>query len=192
MAAADEAELMHMVATAVSHDKGPIAFRYPRGSGNGVQMPERGEVLEIGKGRVLQEGNDVALLSFGAHLAEVEAAARLLEKDGISVTVADARFAKPLDIDLILKLARDHDALITVEQGARGGFGSMVLHELADHGALDGGVKVRAVTLPDRFIDQASPDEMYADAGMTRFDLYKLAVSLTSAAGKVVPLTRGA
>jgi len=192
MAAADEAELMHMVATAVSHDKGPIAVRYPRGSGNGVQMPERGEVLEIGKGRVLQEGNDVALLSFGAHLAEVEAAARLLEKDGISVTVADARFAKPLDIDLILKLARDHDALITVEQGARGGFGSMVLHELADHGALDGGVKVRAVTLPDRFIDQASPDEMYADAGMTRFDLYKLAVSLTSAAGKVVPLTRGA
>jgi 1-deoxy-D-xylulose-5-phosphate synthase len=192
MAAADEAELMHMVATAVSHDTGPIAFRYPRGSGNGVQMPERGEVLEIGKGRVLQEGSDVALLSFGAHLAEVEAAARLLEKDGISVTIADARFAKPLDIDLILKLARDHDALITVEQGARGGFGSMVLHELADHGALDGGVKVRAVTLPDRFIDQASPDEMYADAGMTRFDLYKLAVSLTSEAGKVVPLTRGA
>ncbi len=192
MAAADEAELMHMVATAVSHDQGPIAFRYPRGSGNGVQMPERGEVLEIGKGRVLQEGSDVALLSFGAHLAEVEAAARLLEKDGISVTIADARFAKPLDIDLILKLARDHDALITVEQGARGGFGSMVLHELADHGALDGGVKVRAVTLPDRFIDQASPDEMYADAGMTRFDLYKMAVSLTSEAGKVVPLTRGA
>jgi 1-deoxy-D-xylulose-5-phosphate synthase len=192
MAAADEAELMHMVATAVSHDTGPIAFRYPRGSGNGVQLPERGEVLEIGKGRVLQEGSDVALLSFGAHLAEVEAAARLLEKDGISVTIADARFAKPLDIDLILKLARDHDALITVEQGARGGFGSMVLHELADHGALDGGVKVRAVTLPDRFIDQASPDEMYADAGMTRFDLYKLAVSLTSEAGKVVPLTRGA
>lgn len=192
MAAADEAELMHMVATAVSHDQGPIAFRYPRGSGNGVQMPERGEVLEIGKGRVLQEGSDVALLSFGAHLAEVEAAARLLEKDGISVTIADARFAKPLDIDLILKLARDHDALITVEQGARGGFGSMVLHELADHGALDGGVKVRAVTLPDRFIDQASPDEMYADAGMTRFDLYKMAVSLTSEAGKIVPLTRGA
>ncbi len=192
MAAADEAELKHMVATAVAHDSGPIAFRYPRGSGNGVEMPERGEVLEIGKGRILQEGSDVAFLSFGAHLAEVEAAARLLEKDGVSVTIADARFAKPLDIDLILKLARTHDALITVEQGARGGFGAMVLHELADHGALDRGIKVRTVTLPDRFIDQASPDEMYADAGMTRFDLYKMAVSLTCDDGKVVPLTKGA
>jgi len=192
MAAADEAELMHMVATAVAHDSGPIAFRYPRGSGNGVQLPDRGEVLEIGKGRVVQEGSDVAFLSFGAHLAEVEAATRLLEKDGVSVTIADARFAKPLDIDLILKLARTHDALITVEQGARGGFGAMVLHELADRGALDFGLKVRTVTLPDRFIDQASPDEMYADAGMTRFDLYKMAVSLTSSDGKVVPLTKGA
>ena len=192
MAAADEAELMHMVATAVAHDSGPIAFRYPRGSGNGVQLPDRGEVLEIGKGRVVQEGSDVAFLSFGAHLAEVEAATRLLEKDGVSVTIADARFAKPLDIDLILKLARTHDALITVEQGSRGGFGAMVLHELADRGALDFGLKVRTVTLPDRFIDQASPDEMYADAGMTRFDLYKMAVSLTSSDGKVVPLTKGA
>ncbi|MCI5113143.1 MAG: 1-deoxy-D-xylulose-5-phosphate synthase [Marivita sp.] len=192
MAAADEAELIHMVATAVAHDSGPIAFRYPRGSGNGVAMPERGEILEIGKGRVLQEGKDVAFLSFGAHLAEVEAATRLLEKDGLSVTIADARFAKPLDIDLILRLARTHDALITVEQGARGGFGAMVLHELADRGALDQGLKIRTVTLPDRFIDQASPDEMYADAGMTRFDLYKMAVSLTSADGKVVPLSKGA
>lgn len=192
MAAADEAELMHMVATAVAHDSGPIAFRYPRGSGNGVAMPERGEILEIGKGRVLQEGTDVAFLSFGAHLAEVEAATRLLEKDGLSVTIADARFAKPLDIDLILRLARTHDALITVEQGARGGFGAMVLHELADRGALDQGLKIRTVTLPDRFIDQASPDEMYTDAGMTRFDLYKMAVSLTSADGKVVPLSKGA
>ncbi|OSQ49937.1 1-deoxy-D-xylulose-5-phosphate synthase [Marivita geojedonensis] len=192
MAAADEAELMHMVATAVAHDSGPIAFRYPRGSGNGVQMPERGEVLEIGKGRVIQEGSDVAFLSFGAHLAEVEAAARLLEKDGVSVTIADARFAKPLDIELILRLARTHDALITIEQGARGGFGAMVLHELADRGALDQGLKIRTVTLPDRFIDQASPDEMYADACMTRFDLYKMAVALTSSDGKVVPLTKGA
>jgi 1-deoxy-D-xylulose-5-phosphate synthase len=192
MAAADEAELKHMVATAVAHDSGPIAFRYPRGSGNGVEMPERGEVLEIGKGRVLQEGSDVAFLSFGAHLAEVEAATRLLEKDGISVTVADARFAKPLDIELILRLAKTHDALITVEQGSRGGFGAMVLHELADHGALDHGLKVRTMTLPDKFIDQASPDEMYADAGMTRFDLYKLAVTLTARDGKVVPLSKGA
>lgn len=192
MAAADEAELMHMVATAAAHDSGPIAFRYPRGSGNGVEMPERGEVIEIGKGRVLQEGDDVAFLSFGAHLAEVEAAVRLLEKDGVSVTIADARFAKPLDIDLIIRLARTHNALITVEQGARGGFGSMVLHELADHGMLDHGLKVRTMTLPDRFIDQASPDEMYADAGMTRFDLYKMAVSLTSSDGKVIPISKGA
>ena len=192
MAAADEAELMHMVATAAAHDSGPIAFRYPRGSGNGVEMPERGEVIEIGKGRVLQEGDDVAFLSFGAHLAEVEAAARLLEKDGVSVTIADARFAKPLDIDLIMRLARTHKALITVEQGARGGFGSMVLHELADHGMMDHGLRVRTMTLPDRFIDQASPDEMYADAGMTRFDLYKMAVSLTSSDGKVIPMSKGA
>ena len=192
MAASDEAELKHMVATAVAHDSGPIAFRYPRGSGNGVEMPERGQVLEIGKGRVLQEGSDVAFLSFGAHLAEVEAATRLLEKDGVSVTIADARFAKPLDMDLILRLARTHDALITVEQGARGGFGAMVLHELADRGVLDRGLKIRTVTLPDRFIDQALPDEMYADAGMTRFDLYKMAVSLTATDGKVVPLTKGA
>ncbi|MFP7672416.1 1-deoxy-D-xylulose-5-phosphate synthase [Marivita sp. S0852] len=192
MAAADEAELKHMVATAVAHDSGPIAFRYPRGAGNGVEMPERGEVLEIGKGRVLQEGSDVAFLSFGAHLTEVEAAARLLENDGLSVTIADARFAKPLDIDLILKLAASHEALITVEQGARGGFGAMVLHELADRGALDKGLKIRTLTLPDRFIDQASPDDMYADAGLTRFDLYKTAVSITSDDGKVVPLAKGA
>lgn len=192
MAAADEAELMHMVATAVAHDSGPIAFRYPRGAGNGVELPERGELLEIGRGRIVQEGSDVAFLSFGAHLAEVEATAHLLEKDGVSVTIADARFAKPLDMDLIAKLAKTHGALITVEQGARGGFGAMVLHELADRGALDRGVKVRTVMLPDRFIDQASPDEMYADAGMTRFDLYKLAVSLTSKDGKVIPLTKGA
>ena len=192
MAAADEAELKHMVATAAAHDSGPIAFRYPRGAGNGVEMPERGEVLEIGKGRVIQEGTDVAFLSFGAHLAEVEAAARLLEKDGISVTIADARFAKPLDIDLILDLAANHKALITVEQGARGGFGAMVLHELTDRGAMDHGLKVRTMTLPDRFIDQASPDDMYADAELTRFDMYKRAVSLVSSDGKVVPLSKGA
>jgi len=192
MAAADEAELKHMVATAVAHDSGPIAFRYPRGAGNGVEMPERGEVLEIGKGRVLQEGSDVAFLSFGAHLAEVEAAARLLEAQGVSVTIADARFAKPLDIDLILSLAANHKALITVEQGARGGFGAMVLHELTDRGAMDHGVKVRTMTLPDRFIDQASPDDMYADAGLTRFDMYQRALSLVTADNKVVPLTKGA
>ncbi|MDU8910946.1 1-deoxy-D-xylulose-5-phosphate synthase [Aestuariicoccus sp. MJ-SS9] len=171
MAASDEAELVHMVATAAAHDSGPIAFRYPRGSGTGVALPERGEVLEIGKGRVLQEGSDVAILSLGAHLDECKAAAGMLEAEGVSVTIADARFAKPLDTDLILRLARRHKALITVEQGARGGFGAMVLHELAAQGALDMGLCIRTMTLPDRFIEQASPDDMYADAGLTRLDI---------------------
>lgn len=190
MAAADEAELKHMVATAVAHDTGPIAFRYPRGTGTGIAVPDRGDVLEIGKGRVLQEGSDIAFLSFGAHLAEVEAATRLIEADGFSVTVADARFAKPLDLELLVGLSRTHAALITVEQGARGGFGAMVLHELADHGMLDHGLKVRTVTLPDRFIDQASPDEMYVDAGMTKGDLHRLAVSLLAPNATIVPFSQ--
>jgi 1-deoxy-D-xylulose-5-phosphate synthase len=171
MAASDEAELVHMVATAAAHDSGPIAFRYPRGEGNGVEMPEVGEVLEIGKGRVLQSGSDVAILSFGAHLAEAWKAVEMLEAQGVSVTVADARFAKPLDTALIRKLAGNHRALITLEQGSQGGFGAMVLHELANTGQLDGGLAVRTMTLPDRFIDQASPDAMYADAGLTATDI---------------------
>jgi len=171
MAAADEAELVHMVATAAAHDAGPIAFRYPRGSGTGVVLPEIGQVLEIGKGRVIREGSDIAILSLGAHLAECEAAADLLAAEGVSVTLADARFAKPLDLELLMQLARNHGALITVEQGARGGFGAMVLHELAAAGVFDRGLAVRTLTLPDRFIDQASPDEMYLDAGLTRHDI---------------------
>ena len=171
MAAADEAELVHMVATAAAHDAGPIAFRYPRGEGEGIEMPEQGEVLEIGKGRVIFEGSDVALLSFGAHLGECRKAAALLAAQGVSVTLADARFAKPLDRALIHRLARRHRALITVEQGARGGFGAMVLHDLAGEGLLDGNLAVRTMTLPDRFIDQAAPDAMYADAGMTATDI---------------------
>ena len=171
MAASDEAELVHMVATAVAHDSGPIAFRYPRGEGEGVEMPEVGEVLEIGKGRVVRDGSDIAILSFGAHLGESLKAADLMESEGLSVTVADARFAKPLDKALIRKLAKSHRVLVTVEQGAEGGFGAMVLHALANEGLLDGALAVRTMTLPDRFIDHAAPDAMYADAGLTATDI---------------------
>ncbi|MBY5935504.1 1-deoxy-D-xylulose-5-phosphate synthase [Tateyamaria omphalii] len=171
MAAADEAELMHMVTTAAAHDSGPIAFRYPRGNGRGVEMPETGEVLEIGKGRMIQEGSDVALLSLGTHLDACERAAARLEAEGLSVSIADARFAKPLDMALIRDLAARHSLLVTVEQGAMGGFGAMVLQAMASEGLLDQGLKVRTLHLPDRFIDQANPDEMYADAGLTAEDI---------------------
>ncbi|MDW3181321.1 1-deoxy-D-xylulose-5-phosphate synthase [Roseobacter sp.] len=171
MAAADEAELKHMVATAAAHDDGPIAFRFPRGEGNGVEMPERGEVLEIGKGRIISEGARVALLSFGTRLAEVEKAAEALTARGIRPTVADARFAKPLDRDLILQLAADHEALITIEEGAVGGFGSHVAQLLADEGVFDTGLKYRSMVLPDIFIDQASPADMYAVAGMNAAEI---------------------
>lgn len=176
MAASDEAELMHMVATAAAYDAGPIAFRYPRGEGTGVTLPERGKVIEIGKGRILREGSDVALLSFGAHLSECLRAADKLADQGVSVTIADARFAKPLDRDLIRQLLRHHKALITIEQGARGGFGAMVLHDLVNDGLLDGRCAIRTMTLPDRFIEQASPDAMYADAGMTAIDIAAMAL----------------
>ena len=171
MAASDEAELMHMVATAVAHDSGPIAFRYPRGSGVGVDLPERGVPLEIGKGRVVKEGSKVALLSFGAHLQECLAAAEDLDARGISTTVADARFAKPLDTELIAALAAEHEVLITVEQGSKGGFGSHVLEWMSDAGLLDSGVRVRTMSLPDTFIDQASPEQMYSEAGLTKDDI---------------------
>ena len=170
MAAADEVELMHMVATAAAYDDGPIAFRYPRGEGEGMDMAERGEVLEIGKGRIVQDGTDVALLSFGTHLGETRRAARLLEAQGVSVTIADARFAKPLDMTIIRKLVKTHKAMITIEQGAVGGFGAMVLHALANEGLLTQ-TQVRTMTLPDRFIDQAAPDAMYADGGLSAVDI---------------------
>jgi 1-deoxy-D-xylulose-5-phosphate synthase len=166
MAAADETELRHMVATAAAHDEGPIAFRYPRGEGRGVEMPERGTPLEIGKGRMIREGSKVALLSFGTRLEEVEKAAEQLSAKGITPTIADARFAKPLDRDMILKLAADHEALITIEEGAVGGFGSHVAQLLADEAVFDKGLKFRSMVLPDTFIDQASPADMYAVAGM--------------------------
>jgi len=166
MAAADEAELAHMVATAAAHDTGPIAFRFPRGEGTGVEMPERGQPLEIGKGRMIREGKGVAILSFGTRLAEVEKAAENLSARGITPSVADARFAKPLDRDLILDLAVRHEALITIEEGAVGGFGSHVAQLLADEGVFDRGLKFRSMVLPDTFIDQATPADMYAVAGM--------------------------
>lgn len=166
MAAADEAELVHMVATAVAHDTGPIAFRYPRGEGVGVEMPERGEVLEIGKGRMIQQGARVALLSFGTRLAEVQKAAEALSARGITPTIADARFAKPLDRGMILDLAAQHEALITIEEGAIGGFGSHVAQLLAEEGVFDNGLKYRSMVLPDIFIDQAGPEQMYNVAAM--------------------------
>ena len=171
MAAADEAELVHMVATAARHDEGPIAFRFPRGEGVGVELPERGEPLPIGKGRLIAEGERAAILSFGARLAEVRQAAEALSARGQSVTIADARFAKPLDRDLILNLARHHEALITIEEGAIGGFGSHVAQLLAEAGVFDRGLKFRSMVLPDIFIDQASPRDMYAVARLNAEDI---------------------
>jgi len=166
MAAADEAELVHMVSTALALEDRPSAFRFPRGEGVGVEMPERGTPLEIGKGRVVQSGNRVAILSFGARLSECLKAAESLTERGLKPTIADARFAKPLDRELILDLAANHEALITVEEGAVGGFGSHVMQLLADEGVLDRGLKIRSMTFPDTFIDQASPAAMYDNAGM--------------------------
>ena len=171
MAAADEAELVHMVATAAAHDDGPIAFRFPRGEGVGVEMPERGEVLPIGKGRMIREGSGVAILSFGTRLQEVQKACEALGAKGINPTIADARFAKPLDRDLILRLAAEHDALITIEEGAVGGFGSHVAQLLSDEAVFDRGLRFRSMVLPDTFIDQASPADMYAVAKMNAEDI---------------------
>ena len=166
MAAADEADLVHMVATQVAIDDRPSALRYPRGEGRGVPMPEEGIPLEIGKGRILREGHKVALFSYGARLGECLKAADELAALGLSTTVADARFAKPLDTDLLLRLAREHEVLVTIEEGAIGGFGAHVLQTLADNGVLDTGLKVRAMILPDIFIDQDTPAAMYATAGL--------------------------
>jgi 1-deoxy-D-xylulose-5-phosphate synthase len=181
MAAADEAELVHMVATAAAIDDRPSAFRYPRGEGLGVEMPKEGKPLEIGKGRILREGTKVALLSFGARLGECLKAADELAALGLSATVADARFAKPLDTDLVLRLAREHEVLVTIEEGAIGGFGSYVLQALAEHGALDQGCKVRTMVLPDVFSDHDTPNAMYARAGL---DAKGIVVKVFEALGK--------
>ena len=188
MGPADEAELAHAIATAVEIDDRPSAFRYPRGEGTGVEIPALAQPYEIGKGRIVREGTAVALLSFGTRLAESLKAADMLAARGLSATVADARFAKPLDVDLILRLAREHEALITVEEGAVGGFGAFVLQTLAEHGALDRGLKVRTLVLPDVFQDQDKPEAMYAQAGLdadgiVRGALAALGLHNASAAG---------
>ncbi|WP_193175982.1 1-deoxy-D-xylulose-5-phosphate synthase [Oricola nitratireducens] len=177
MAAADEAELKHMVRTAVAYDEGPVAFRYPRGEGVGVEMPLRGEILEIGKGRIVREGSKIALLSFGTRLKDALLAAEELDSYGLSTTVADARFAKPLDHDLVKRLAREHEVLITLEEGSVGGFGSHVLQYLSGNGMLDGDLKVRSLVMPDIFMDQASPARMYEIAGLDRAGIVRNALA---------------
>ena len=173
MAAADEAELCRMVATAAAYDDGPIAFRFPRGEGVGCEMPEQALPLEIGKGRIIQDGLKVAILSFGTRLGEVRIAAETLALQGITPTIADARFAKPLDQDMILKLAADHEVLITIEEGAIGGFGSHVAQLLAEEAVFDTGLKFRSMVLPDTFIDHASPADMYREAKLSAQDIHQ-------------------
>jgi 1-deoxy-D-xylulose-5-phosphate synthase len=166
MAASDELELVNMVRTAAEFDEGPISFRYPRGDGRGIELPERGTLLKIGRGKVCREGTKVSILSFGAHLQEAFSAADELDQMGISTTVADARFAKPLDTKLIKQLAENHEVLITIEEGSIGGFGSHVAHWLLNNQLLEKGLKYRSLFLADRFIDQASPSVMYKEAGL--------------------------
>jgi len=185
MAAADEAELVHMVATQVAIDDRPSALRYPRGDGVGIDMPEFGIALEIGKGRVLREGSSIALLSYGTRLQECLKAADVLAAQGLSATVADARFAKPLDTDLVLRLAKEHEVLITIEEGAIGGFGAQVMQTLAENGAFDSGLKVRCMVLPDAFIDQDSPAAMYSAA---RLDAKGIVAKVFEALGKDVSI----
>jgi len=188
MAAADEAELVHMVATAVAIDDRPSAVRYPRGDGVGVEMPDEGHPLAIGKGRILREGTTVALLSFGTRLAECLKAASELASCGLSATVADARFAKPLDTDLVLRLAREHEVLITIEEGAIGGFGSHVLWLLSEQGLLDRGLKVRTMVLPDEFIDHDKPERIYARASL---DAAGITATVMAALGRTLVASRG-
>ena len=187
MAAADEAELVHMVATQVAHNDGPTALRYPRGDGVGVEMPEVGVPLPIGKGRILREGTTVAILSLGTRLAEAMKAANELQSFGLSTTVADARFAKPLDIDLINRLAREHEVLITIEEGSIGGFGSHVVHHLAVAGLLDSGLKIRPMVLPDRFLDHDNPVKQYDEAGLNARHITATALAALGRTDAVLP-----
>ncbi len=176
MAAADEADLMHMIATAAAHNSGPSAVRYPRGEGIGVTLPDQGDVLEIGKGRIVREGTQIAILSLGTRLEEALEAADEFNAKGLSCTVADARFAKPLDLEMIRKLALEHEVLITIEEGSIGGFGSHVLDYLSNEGLLEAGLKVRTMKLPDVFIDQGNPADMYKQAGLTSEDIVRTAL----------------
>jgi 1-deoxy-D-xylulose-5-phosphate synthase len=177
MAAADEAELVHMVATCAAYEAGPSAVRYPRGEGVGVALPGRGVPLEIGRGRVVREGTSIALLSLGTRLQECLKAADELQAMGLSATVADARFAKPLDTALVERLAREHEVLVTVEEGSIGGFASQVLHHLAARGLLDRGLKIRPLVLPDRFIDHDAPQKQYDDAGLNASHILNAALT---------------
>jgi 1-deoxy-D-xylulose-5-phosphate synthase len=181
MAAADEAELVHMVATARSIDDRPSALRYPRGEGIGVPLPKEGLVLPIGKGRILKEGTSVAILNFGTRLVECMKAADRLSAYGLSATIADMRFAKPLDTEMVRRLAREHEVLLTIEEGAIGGFGAHVLHFCAWDGLLDRGLKIRTMVLPDRFLDQDSPERMYETAGL---DAKAIVATALSALGR--------
>ena len=189
MAAADEAELVHMVATARAIDDRPSAFRYPRGEGSGVPMPQRGEPLAIGKGRILREGSSVAILNFGCRLSECLKAAERLSAYGLSTTVADARFAKPLDTDLVRRLAQNHEVFLTIEEGAIGGFGAHVLHFCAWDGLLDQGLKIRTLVLPDRFLDQDTPERMYETAKLDSKSIVAATLSVLGREGDVLSLT---
>ncbi|MGQ0674638.1 MAG: transketolase C-terminal domain-containing protein, partial [Rhodospirillales bacterium] len=182
MAASDEAELMHMVATAAAINDRPSAFRYPRGEGVGVELPERGTVLEIGKGRIIREGTKIAILSYGTRLQEALKAADELQARGLSTTVADARFHKPLDTELVRRLAKEHEVLITIEEAAIGGFASHVLHYLAHAGLLDAGLKVRPMVLPDRFQEHNKPQLQYEEAGLNAKHIVETAIGALGAA----------
>jgi 1-deoxy-D-xylulose-5-phosphate synthase len=187
MAASDELELMHMVATAAALDDRPSAFRYPRGEGLGLELPKRGTPLEIGRGRIIKEGTSVAILSYGTRLQECLKAAEELGARGLSTTVADARFAKPLDTALVERLAREHEVLITIEEGSVGGFGSFVLHHLALRGMLDHGLKVRPMCLPDRFLDHDNPKKQYDEAGLNAAQIVGMAVAALGSTAAVAP-----
>jgi 1-deoxy-D-xylulose-5-phosphate synthase len=181
MAPSDEAELADMVATSAAYDAGPSAFRFPRGEGTGAAVPPRGRVLEIGKGRIVREGGKIAILNLGARLAECAKAADLLAARGLGATLADMRFLKPLDLDLALRLAREHEVLLTVEEGSMGGFGAAILHGFAAAGAFDRGLKIRTLVLPDRLIDHDTQDRQYAEAGLDAAAIAKAAVEALGA-----------
>lgn len=189
MAASDEAELMHMTRTAAEYNEGPISYRFPRGEGVGVDMPERGQLLQIGKGRIVKEGTKIALLSFGTRLADCMLAAEDLDAAGLSTTVADARFAKPLDQDLIRRLAKEHEVLITVEEGAIGGFGAHVSHFLSHEGLLDHGLKFRPLIMPDIYLDQAKQEDMYIKSGLDRAGIIDTAFKALGTERKILPLS---